>query len=121
MFNIMIVEDNVNNMRLFNQVLMDVERELNIVEAYTGEQAIETSKNQTFDIVLMDIALPDIDGVEARRQLVKLSHFKNTIFIAVTAHSSEEDKHKLELEFDYYLSKPIDDDELVELIEKLLE
>ena len=121
MINIMIVEDNINNMRLFNQVLMDVEKELNIVEAYSGGDAIKASENQTFDIVLMDIALPDINGVETRRHLIKFPHFKKTIFIAVTAHSSEEDKRKLGLVFDYYLSKPIDDDELVGLIDKLLE
>lgn len=120
MFNILIVEDNINNMRLFNQILMDVEKNICITEAFSGKEAIAKSKDMTYDIVLMDIALPDIDGIETRRRLVELANFTDTIFVAVTAHSSKEDQKKLEEDFDYYLSKPLDDEELISLVSKLL-
>ena len=71
MFNILVVEDNINNMRLFKQILSDVEKEMTITDAYTGNEAIEKSKNYVYDLVLMDIALPDMGGVETRRELIK--------------------------------------------------
>ncbi len=120
MFNILVVEDNINNMRLFKQILSDVEKEMTITDAYTGNEAIEKSKNYVYDLVLMDIALPDMGGVETRRELIKDSNFSKTIFIAVTAHASAEDKENLEKEFDYYLSKPIDEEQMISLIDELL-
>ena len=120
MFNILIVEDNINNMRLFKQILMDVEKDITITEAFLGMEAIEKSKDIIFDLVLMDIALPDMDGVQTRRELIKNSNFHKTVFIAVTAHASDEDKKELEKEFDYYLSKPVDEEQMIFLIDDIL-
>lgn len=120
MFNILIVEDNINNMRLFKQILSDVEKEMIITEAFLGMEAIEKSKDSTFDLVLMDIALPDMDGIETRRELKKFPNFNETIFIAVTAHASSGDREELEKEFDYYLSKPVDEEQMIVLIDEIL-
>lgn len=120
MSNILVVEDNKNNMRLFKQILLDIDQELTIIEASSGKEAIHKSKDYKFDIVLMDISLPDMDGIQTRRELKKNPDFKNTTFIAVSAHVSRNDQEKLLIGFDYYLPKPIDEVKMVNLINELL-
>lgn len=118
---IMIVEDHPNNMRLFQQILAEVDQKLTITEATTGREAIEQGKMQAFDIVLMDISLPDIDGIEAHRALKTYPTSDQTTFIAVTAHTSDTDREKLLKTFDYFLPKPVDEDRLIALIETVLQ
>ena len=121
MSNVLVVEDNTNNMRLFRQILSDVERKLSVVEATRGEEALEKSKGKRFDLVIMDIALPDMDGIDTRKRLIQNENFKDTVFIAVTAHASSGDREELEKDFDYYISKPVDEEAMIALIEDILE
>lgn len=120
MSNIMIVEDNIHNMRLLKQILMDISEELVVIEAFSGMEAIKKSKENVYKIILMDIALPDIDGFRVSKELKKIINFRNTIFIAITAYSSIEDQEKLSTYFDYYFLKPIDEEKLITLISYLL-
>lgn len=121
MKSVMIVEDHPNNMRLFQQILAEIERPLRILEASTGHEAIEQGKKQSADIVIMDISLPDIDGIETRRVLKTLPAFEHSVFIAVTAHTAESDREKLLTIFDYFLAKPVDEDRMIALMEDLLQ
>lgn len=118
---IMIVEDHPNNMRLFHQILAEIDQKLTITEATTGKEAIEQGKDQSYDIVLMDISLPDIDGIEAHRVLKTYPSSEQTTFIAVTAHTSAADREKLLKTFDHFLPKPVDEDQLIGLIETVLQ
>ena len=120
MSKILIVEDNRNNMRLFRQILVEMNPDLFIAEATSGREAIEYMADTIFDIVLMDISLPDIDGIQTRKELKKMPAYEKTVFIAVTAHVSKIDEEKLLVDFDYYLPKPVDEDKMVELINSLL-
>lgn len=120
MINIMIVEDNPHNMRLIEQIVLDVTEQFNITKAVSGAEALNKAEGRSFKIVLMDIALPDISGVQICKELKKLSTFKNTIFIAVTAYASKYDRARLKNEFDFYITKPIDEDRLIKLLCNLL-
>lgn len=120
MSNILIVEDNPNNMRLITQILLEELNNITIVKAESGMQAISQADKHSYDVVLMDISLPDIDGITVKNELLKLSNFSNSNFVAVTAHATNSDQEKIMGEFSYYVSKPIDEDVLLLLMNQLL-
>jgi len=109
---ILVVEDNEKNMKLFRDVLEVMG--YRTLEATTGRQAVELALEHTPDLVLMDIELPDIDGVEALRQLRADERTASTPVLAVTAQAMLGDRNGfLAAGFDGYLSKPVDVGELV--------
>jgi two-component system cell cycle response regulator DivK len=112
---VLVVEDNDKNMKLFRDVLQA--SGYSTFEATTGEEAIELVLVHEPALVLMDVQLPGIDGVEA---LEKLRHDERTASIpvlALTAQAMSGDRERfLEAGFDGYLSKPIDVGELLEAV-----
>jgi len=104
---ILVVEDNPKNMKLVRDVLQATG--YRILEATTGGRAVELASEHRPDLVLMDIQLPDIDGVEA---LVRLRADERTAAIpvlALTAQAMEGDRERfLAAGFDGYVSKPVD-------------
>ncbi len=115
---ILIVEDQAHNMRLFEQILEDYDDTMILVKALTGAEALEMARGQDLDLILMDIALPDTDGIQVTKKLKQDPMFKNTPVIAVTAHASVSEEEVLRQIFNDYLSKPIDEDQLIEKIKK---
>lgn len=115
---ILIVEDQAHNMRLFEQILEDYDDTMILVKALTGAEALEMARGQDLDLILMDIALPDTDGIQVTKKLKQDPMFKNTPVIAVTAHASVSEEEVLRQIFNDYLSKPIDEDRLIEKIKK---
>ena len=104
---ILVVEDNERNMRLFCDVLQA--SGYRTLEATTGESAIELALDQVPDLVLMDIQLPDIDGVEALTRLRADERGAFLRVLALTAQAMEGDRERfLAAGFDGYLSKPVD-------------
>lgn len=94
-----------------------------IISAENGKEAIEKFSSEPFDLILMDVQMPKIDGFDATRQIRQLEEMTgNRIpIIAMTAHAMMGDKEKcLNSGMDYYLTKPIDSKELIELIQKVL-
>lgn len=120
MIKILLVEDYAHNMRLLKQILLEVNESIETSEAVTGNEAIELAMNGVFDIVLLDIALPDRSGIDVVRELKGFPSYKNTIFIAITAYASSIDRNNIEADFDYYITKPVDEDYLVDLLNKLI-
>ena len=114
---VLIVEDNDKNMKLFRDLLQATG--YITVEASTGEDAIELAVADTPALVLMDVQLPGIDGVEA---LARLRHDKRTAsvpVIALTAQAMHRDRERfLAAGFDAYLSKPVDVAELLRAVEE---
>jgi two-component system cell cycle response regulator DivK len=109
---ILVVEDNEKNMKLFRDVLEVMG--YSTLEATTGRQAVELAVEHTPDLVLMDIELPDIDGVEALQRLRADERTASTPVLAVTAQAMLGDRNGfLAAGFDGYLSKPVDVGELV--------
>ena len=120
MYDILVVEDNKDNMAVVEAFLED---EFNLFCAGDGYEGFEMAKKIKPDLVLMDISLPEMDGVEVLNKIREIDELKDTVVVALTAHAMVGDKEKyLSSGFDAYMSKPIvDDEELIGLIKRLLE
>jgi two-component system, cell cycle response regulator DivK len=109
---VLVVEDNEKNMKLFRDVLTATGFET--LEATTGERAVELAAEHAPDVVLMDIQLPDIDGVEALSRLRADARTTAIPVLALTAQAMHGDRERfLVAGFDGYLSKPVNVVELV--------
>ena len=109
---ILVVEDNEKNMKLFRDVLSATG--YRTLEATTGGEAVEMATGHAPDLVLMDIQMPDIDGVEALRRLRAGARTSSLRVLAVTAQAMQGDReHFLAAGFDGYLSKPVNVQELL--------
>jgi two-component system cell cycle response regulator DivK len=103
---VLVVEDNERNMKLFRDVLQA--SGYRTLEATTGERAVELVIEHGPDLVLMDIQLPDIDGVEALDRLRADERTASVPVLALTAQAMEGDRERfLAAGFDGYLSKPV--------------
>ncbi|MFA4958092.1 MAG: response regulator [Candidatus Methanoperedens sp.] len=117
MTKVLVVEDNAMNMEL----------ELEIIEsmgfsahgAEDGKKAVEMVQKETYDLIVMDIELPDMDGIEAARMIRNRPEYKNTPMIAVTAFAMKGDRDRfLASGFNDYVEKPIDINLFIKVLEK---
>jgi two-component system, cell cycle response regulator DivK len=114
---ILVVEDNERNMKLFCDLLQA--SGYSTLEATTGEHAVELALAHRPDLVLMDIQLPDIDGVEALGRLRADDRFASAPVLALTAQAMEGDRERfLAAGFDGYMSKPVDITEFVTTVRR---
>ena len=114
---ILVVEDNEKNMRLFRDVLQAAG--FLTLEATTGGQALELAIEHGPDLALMDIQLPDIDGVETLGRLRADERTASIPVLALTAQAMEGDRERfLAAGFDGYLSKPVDIADLVATVKQ---
>lgn len=114
---ILAVEDNVANRELIKVALAEFKVEF----AVNGEEGVLKASEKTYDLILMDIQLPIIDGTEAMLQIRKNST-KHIPIIALTASAMKGDEEKyLKAGFDDYQSKPIDIEILIQKLENCLE
>jgi two-component system, cell cycle response regulator DivK len=103
---ILVVEDNEKNMKLFRDVLRA--KGYRTLEATTGTRAVELATAHRPNLVLMDIQLPDIDGVEALGRLRGDTRTASIPVLALTAQAMEGDRERfLAAGFDGYVSKPV--------------
>jgi two-component system, cell cycle response regulator DivK len=103
---ILVVEDNAMNLKLVRDVLKHAGYD--VVEATTGEQGVQLASECAPDLVLMDLQLPGIDGLEALRLLRDGEQDGHVPVVAVTAFAMKEDRARaVEAGFDGYLEKPI--------------
>ena len=118
---ILLTEDNVVNQRLASRLL---EKEGHtVVVADDGAKAVEAWKQSTFDLILMDVQMPVMDGVEATAFIRKSEETSGTHIpiIAMTAHAMTGDRQRfLKGGMDAYVSKPIHSRELLDAIDSLL-
>jgi CheY-like chemotaxis protein len=111
---ILIVEDEESNYELLKAMLRKMD--LDIFWAHTGTQAIELCEIQTFELILMDIKMPEMSGYDAIKIL--RNRGIETPVIAQTAYARIEDEDmSLKMGFNGYVSKPIDRKKLFDLIE----
>ena len=112
---ILVVEDNERNMKLVRDVLQA--KGYTTLEATTGRQAVELATEHDPALVLMDIRLPDIDGVEALDRLRTDTRTASIPVLAVTAQAMQGDRERfLAAGFDGYLAKPVNIVELVDTV-----
>jgi two-component system cell cycle response regulator DivK len=117
---ILVVEDNEKNMKLFRDVLLATGHRT--LEATTGGQAIELATAHSPDLVLMDIQLPDIGGVETLGRLRADERTATVPVVALTAQAMEGDRERfLAAGFDGYLSKPVNVAELLATVKRYCE
>ncbi|MEZ2586396.1 two-component sensor histidine kinase BarA [Kluyvera intermedia] len=112
---VMAVDDNPANLKLIGALLDDQVQHVELCES--GQQAIERAKQMKFDLILMDIQMPDIDGLRACELIRQLPHQQQTPVIAVTAHALAGQREKLlAAGMNDYLAKPIEESRLHDLL-----
>lgn len=119
--NILVVEDTLANRKVVTRILS--KRGHNVSVALNGREAVDLVRKEDFDVVLMDVQMPIMDGFEATREIRRLeeerSSDRSLPIIAMTAHAMHGDREKcLSVGMDDYIAKPIDMDELADLVEK---
>ena len=118
--NVYIIEDNEKNMKLFRAIL-NLIPEVVIFEEMRGDLGLELIKSGNPDLIVLDIQLPEISGIEICIELRKIEKFKNIPIIAVTSFAMKGDKDRiLSAGFNEYISKPIRVAEFRESVKKLL-
>jgi two-component system, cell cycle response regulator DivK len=104
---VLIVEDNEKNLELVQDILEF--RGFRTLAASNGHEAVELARIHQPDLVLMDVQLPELDGVSALRQLRSEASTRAIPVVALTAFAMTDDQGRLlEAGFDGYLAKPID-------------
>ena len=120
MSTILIVEDNEKNMKLARDVLQS--RGYATLEAVTGEDGVRIAIEKKPDLVLMDIQLPGINGIEALRQVRADPGCARIPVVAFTASVTPTDRSQISAAgFDGFLSKPINLKEFLDTVKRLLE
>jgi two-component system, cell cycle response regulator DivK len=116
---IAVIEDNKDNRLLVRSILSDFYA---VIEYGTGFEAFQGFRNAVPDLILLDISLPGMDGVEVLSQLRNDQRLRHIPVIALTAHAVSGDREQyLAAGFDDYIAKPIvDDDAFVLAIERWL-
>jgi len=110
---VLIVDDDMRNIFTLSAVLE--EHDMVIVSSDNGREAIRILENDpNIDIVLMDIMMPEMDGMETMREIRKITRLKNLPIIAVTAKAMKGDREKcIEAGAWDYLSKPVDTEQML--------
>ncbi len=112
---VMAVDDNPANLKLITALLQ--ERVAEVVSCTDGKQAVEEAQKQKFDIILMDIQMPQMDGVTACQKIKQTELNSKTPVIAVTAHAMSGERDRLLNEgMDDYLTKPIEEHVLQQIL-----
>jgi two-component system, cell cycle response regulator DivK len=116
---ILLVEDNEMNRDMLSRRL--VRKGYEVAVAVDGRQGVAMATDGAFDLILMDMSLPQLDGWEATRQLRAQDQTRSTPVIALTAHAMPGDREKaIDAGCDDYESKPVDFPRLLEKIEARL-
>ncbi|NJN78165.1 MAG: response regulator [Saprospiraceae bacterium] len=115
---ILVVEDHAINQRLVLFLLKKAGYQADAVG--NGLEAVEAVQRQNYDLVFMDIQMPELDGLEATRRIVKLlPDGKRPVIISMTANAMQEDKAEcLAAGMDDYISKPLKEGIVYEMIQK---
>ncbi len=117
---VLLVEDNEINREVAREFLESAG--LAVTEAFNGVEALRVLDRQTFDVVLMDVQMPELDGVETVRALRAEERFRNLPVIAMTAHAMIGDRERfLEAGMSDYVAKPIEEIELLRALGRWLE
>ena len=115
---VLVVDDNLSNLRLAKELLKDFNTETDT--ATNGKEAIKYTQNTSYDLILMDIQMPDLNGYETTVAIRNQEPSNQRIpIIALTAHAVAEEKTKILLSgMDDFLSKPIGSTEISHIIDR---
>jgi two-component system sensor histidine kinase/response regulator len=117
---VLLVEDNEINRQVARELL--VMAGLDIVEAHNGYDALEKLAASEFDAVLMDVQMPELDGVETVKMIRAQEHLRRLPVIAMTAHAMLGDRERfLECGMSDYIAKPIEEAELLGVLSRWID
>ena len=112
---VLYIEDNQDNMRLVVWILEDEGYE--VLQAWTAEEGLKVLEQQPVDLVLMDISLPGMNGMEATQMMRANERLAKIPVFALTAHAISEERGRIAASgVDKILTKPLDEEELVAAI-----
>lgn len=118
-YKILIVDDSEKNLKLFKLIIASMGYET--ITAGNGEEGIKKAKEESPDLILMDIQMPVMDGVSAVNVLSADESTKNIPIIALTSYAMKGDRERfLQHGFTDYISKPIDTDNFMDTIKRVL-
>ncbi|MEL7341263.1 MAG: response regulator, partial [Bacteroidota bacterium] len=113
---ILVAEDNLVNQKIIQKMLGRMGYEIQI--AADGQKALEAMQQQQFDLIFMDVQMPNMDGLEATQQICERWPYQRPVIVAMTANAMQGDREMcLEAGMDDYISKPV----VPLAVEKMLE
>jgi CheY-like chemotaxis protein len=116
---ILSVDDEPANLKLLENIL--VPRGYEVISVASGEDALQKIKALTIDLILLDLMLPGMDGLQVSRKIKDNKKYRNIPIIMLTAHTGVESYIKsLSKEVFAYLQKPFETDELVRIVKSAL-
>jgi len=116
---ILLVED-FDDTRLMMRMWL-VKRGYRVIEAETGEEAITAAQRELPDLILMDVMMPGLNGLDATRRIREYQALRRTPIVAVSAYGADEYRAiAIEAGCDEYVSTPFEPNELAGLIESLI-
>lgn len=116
-FKILVAEDNPSNQRVLVEMLRRMGYRVDAVA--DGKEVLQSLERQNYDLILMDVRMPEMDGITATRFIRQLQPERKTKIIAVTAYALEEDREVcLKAGMDGYIAKPVKMNELADILVK---
>jgi CheY-like chemotaxis protein len=113
------MEDNADNLQTMRALLQDT---CTVLEAVDGRSGVERARTHQPDLILMDIALPVMDGYATLAAIREDEVLRHILVVAVTASAMKGDRERiLSRGFDGYLSKPVDHNALMNTLRELLD
>ena len=117
---VLIVDDDIRNIFALSSVLEDYGMQIRTAD--NGREAIALAQRGDLDVVLMDIMMPEMDGLETMREIRKIPGCRELPIIAVTAKAMKGDRERcIEAGAWDYLSKPVDRDQLLAVLKAWLQ
>ena len=116
---ILLVED-FDDTRLMTKLWL-TKKGYRVVEAENGAEAVDLAQTEQPDLIIMDMMMPGVDGLDATRQIREYQSLQTTPIVAVSAYGADQYRHKaLDAGCNEYVPTPFDPDALSRLIERLL-
>ena len=117
----LVVDDSETMREILTSALADLDEPVEVTQVASGFEALRSLARQTFDLVVTDVNMPDINGLELAAFVRRDAQHRGVPLLIVSSEGSSRDREKgLELGADAYLVKPFDPDELRDLARELL-